>query len=239
MSQPHTQQGPVGVILLDTAFPRPPGDVGNPATFGGQALHEVVSGATAARVVDGDPRDPGLLAGFLAARDRLVARGAVVITTTCGILAVHQAALQQGCPVPVIASALDVVPGLVAAGQRIGIMAMDSRSVGPALLAAVGAPADTPVVGLERGAELYPVLRRNRAGDTLDPARATADVVAAGQALVTKAPGLAAIVLECANLPPYRAALARATGLPVHDILTLIAGRTGLAVPGVPLQGQT
>lgn len=222
----------VGVIMLDTAFPRPAGDLGNPETFAGRALYEVVPGATAARVVAGDARDPDLLAGFLAARDRLVARGAAAVTTSCGILAFHQDALQAGCPVPVYASALIQMPALLAAGGRVGVMAMDSRNVTPALLAAVGAPADTPVVGLEDGTELYPTLRRNRAGDILDLARAEADVIAAGRALVARAPDLTAIVLECANLPPYRAALSRALGLPVHDILTLIAARGGLAIPG-------
>lgn len=86
------------------------------------------------------------------------------------------------------------------------------------------APPDTPVIGLETGAEIYPVRGRNRDGDVLELGRATADLVIAGQALVAQAPGLSALVLESANLPPCRAALTRATGLPVHDILTLIAG---------------
>jgi hypothetical protein len=32
-------------------------------------------------------------------------------------------------------------------------------------------------------------------------------------------------VLECTNLPPYRAALARALGLPVHDLVTMLRPR--------------
>src|SRR5690606_17137659 len=134
-----------------------------------------------------------------------------VVTTSCGILARYQAPLQAGCPVPVLASALGQLPRRLAEAGSVGVMAMDSRSITPALLDAVGAPADTPVAGLEEGAELYPVLRRNRAGDRLDPDRAAADVIAAGRRLA--AAGAQAIVLECANLPPYRAALARATGL--------------------------
>jgi hypothetical protein len=33
------------------------------------------------------------------------------------------------------------------------------------------------------------------------------------------------VVLECTNMPPYRDALARELGLPVHDLVTLIEGR--------------
>ncbi|WP_294924971.1 aspartate/glutamate racemase family protein [uncultured Paracoccus sp.] len=215
----------VGVIMLNTAFPRPPGDIGNPETFAGTALYEVVEAATVARLQAGDGTD--LLDGFLAARDRLVARGAGIVTTSCGILVLHQAALAQGCPVPVLTSALLAIPRIEAeTGARVGVLAMDARSITPAHLAAAGARPDTPVAGLESGRELYPTLRRNDARDQLDPARARADVIAAGRDLLRIAPDIGAIVVECTNLPPYSDALARATGLPVHDILTLLPGRT-------------
>lgn len=223
-----SSEAKVGVIMLDTAFPRPLGDIGNPATFGGQGLYEIVSGATASRVIEGDPRDPDLLAGFLAARDRLIARGASVILTSCGILAMHQQALQKGCSAAVISSALIDLSRLLGGGHTVGVMAMDSRSVSPALLQAVGAPADTPVIGLEEGLTLYPTLKRNQAGDTLDLVAAEADVIAAGLRLKANYPKISALLLECANLPPYRAALSKALGLPVYDVLTLMADQTAL-----------
>lgn len=210
----------VGVIMLSTAFPRPPGDIGNSETFRGRMLREVVEDATVARVMDGDARDPALAAAFVAARDRLAARGADIVTTSCGVLVLHQDRLRQGSPVPVTASALLQLPRRIAEYGRVGVMAMDSAGITPAHLEAAGAPADTPVVGLEDGDELHRVLRANSPDVPLDPQRAEADVVAAGRRLLASHPGLRAIVLECTNLPPYREALARATGLPVFDILT-------------------
>lgn len=210
----------VGVIMLRTAFPRPPGDIGNAETFGGRALYEVVEAATVARVMGGDPQDPELAAAFVAARDRLLARGAELVTTSCGVLVFHQARLQAGCPVPVASSALIQLPRRIAEFGQVGVMAMDSRSLTPAHLEAAGAPPGTPVVGLEDGAEIYRVLRANSPEVPLDAAGAEADVVAAGRRLIAAHPGIRAIVLECTNLPPYRRALAEATGLPVYDILT-------------------
>ncbi len=35
-------------------------------------------------------------------------------------------------------------------------------------------------------------------------------------------PSIGALVLECTNLPPYAAALRRALGLPVYDVLDLL-----------------
>ena len=47
-------------------------------------------------------------------------------------------------------------------------------------------------------------------------------MVDAAARLAARVPGLTDIVLECTNMPPYRDAVARATGLPVHDIETLL-----------------
>ena len=40
--------------------------------------------------------------------------------------------------------------------------------------------------------------------------------------LVAEHPEIGAIVLECTNMPPYRADIQAATGLPVFDITTLV-----------------
>jgi len=42
-------------------------------------------------------------------------------------------------------------------------------------------------------------------------------------ALLRSHPGLDTLVLECTNLPPYQRALEQALGLPVLDVLDLLA----------------
>jgi hypothetical protein len=71
------------------------------------------------------------------------------------------------------------------------------------------------VVGLPRDG----ALARAVFGDAprLDRARVRDEVVDAGLRLKEAEPSLGAIVLECTNLPPYRDALMRAVGVPVHD----------------------
>jgi len=63
--------------------------------------------------------------------------------------------------------------------------------------------------------------------DTLDEGEARRATVAAAERLVERRPDVRAIVLECTNLPPYADAVRDATGLPVHDITTLVRSRFG------------
>ena len=97
----------VGMLLLETRFPRIPGDGGNAATWPFPVLWRVVSGATPDRVV----RDRGgVVEDFVAAGRELVALGADGITTNCGFLVLHQERLARECGVPVAASSLLQVP---------------------------------------------------------------------------------------------------------------------------------
>ena len=52
--------------------------------------------------------------------------------------------------------------------------------------------------------------------------QAERDVVSAGVRLVEEYPEVGAIVVECANMPPYSAALRQRLGLPVFDPVSFI-----------------
>lgn len=210
-------QGFLGVIVLDTHFPRPPGDVGCPQTWaraGIPARLRVVPGASAQRVVQ--EQDPVLLGPFVDAARTLEAEGARLITTSCGFLAAWQAELQAAVSVSVITSSLLQCAELPAPG----IVTFDAASLHPGLLRKAGVPDGTPVTGLAPGCELQ---SRILADDTvLDLAQAQRDVVAAAVQLVSRHPQVQTVVLECTNMPPYRSAVEVATGRPVHDLETLL-----------------
>ncbi|MBL8671381.1 MAG: aspartate/glutamate racemase family protein [Alphaproteobacteria bacterium] len=218
---------PVGVIMLDTRFPRPPGDIGNPATFGGDVIYERVPGAVPERVVGETGTDRALLQPFLGARDVLVRRGADVIATSCGFLVLFQEAMAAGCATPVLTSSLVMLPALERSlrskGKRPAVLTFHGGRLGPEHLRAAGARADTPIAGTEHGSEL---VRRILANEpSMDLAAAERDVVDAGRSLMQAHAGIGAIVLECTNMPPYREALRRACGVPVYDIVTMIAAQ--------------
>ena len=217
----------VGMLLLETRFPRIPGDGGNAGTWPFPMLHRVVGGATPDRVVR--DRD-GVVDAFAAAARELVAIGADGITTNCGFLVLHQDRLAQECGVPVAASSLLQVPWverLLPPERRVGVLTVEAGSLTPRHLECAGARPDTPVEGTEGGAELTRVLLGDE--PELDVERARKDVVAAARRLVERRRDLGAIVLECTNMPPYASEVARATGLPVYDFYSFVCWfRAGL-----------
>lgn len=210
----------IGVLMLETRFPRPVGDVGHPESFaqlGLHAIHRVLPGASPQRIVS--PDDPGLLHEFIAAGLSLVAQGATLITTSCGFLARYQAAMSEALPVPVITSSLL----LCAALPRPLVLTIDAASLSPELLRAAGVPKDTTVIGVPPESHFRQQILGNQ--PTLDLARAEAELVALVKGLKTSHPEAQSLVLECTNMPPYAEALAAASGLPVHHLMSAIAER--------------
>jgi len=98
----------LGILTLDTSFPRIPGDVGAPETFAFPVRHAVVRGAGVEGVVH--DADPALLPAFVDAARKLQAEGCIAITTTCGFLVQWQSALSEEVDVPVLTSALLQLP---------------------------------------------------------------------------------------------------------------------------------
>jgi hypothetical protein len=174
------------------------------------------------RIQDASPQrvvveaDVTLHVTFVQAMQQLAADGAAMISTSCGFLAAQQTLFSQAVSVPVVSSSLLQCAEL----YRPGIVTFDAASLSPAVLRGAGVPPDTPVQGLEPGCELHQRILGNEL--RLDLAAAEQDVVSSALRLIERHPDIESIVLECTNMPPYRAAIERATHLPVHDIETLL-----------------
>jgi hypothetical protein len=213
----------VGILMLDTRFPRIPGDMGNAGTFDFPVRYHRVAGASPERVVRAGPQD--LLPAFIEGARFLEREGVRAITTNCGFLACFQPDLARAVSVPVFTSSLMLVPlvsRMLAPGRAVGILTVDASALGAAHLRAAGIAPGTPVAvaGLETEKEFTRVLL----GDLLelDVEAARQEHLTVARRLVEEHPEVGAIVLECTNMPPYRADIQAATGLPVFDITTLV-----------------
>ena len=212
---------PLGVLMLDTRFTRFVGDIGNPESYSEQTLFEVVRGATVDKVVPA--KAPPLVEDFVKAGERLIARGADAITTGCGFLVLNQAELASRLRVPVATSALLLIPSLtklLPAGKRLGVLTFSARDLTPAHFLAAGAPPDMPVEGVARDGVFQKAIYEQPCADSA--AAREAEVVAAARRLIARHADIGAVLFECTNFPPHRAAVEQATGLPVYDVFTLI-----------------
>jgi len=145
----------VGILMLDTNFPRAPGDTGNAATWPFPVLYKVVKGATAREVVH--EKGGKLRQAFLDAAAELVKEGADGITTTGGFLSVFQKDLAAHVGVPVASSSLLQVPlaqSLLPPGRRVGILTVQGERLGADHLKAIDVDPTVPIVGTEKGTEL-------------------------------------------------------------------------------------
>lgn len=216
----------LGILMMDVDIPRPPGDVGNPATWPFAVRYRRVRGITPEQL--GHAVDPAVLARFVEEIQALASEGVDGILTSCGFLALYQRELSDAAGVPIATSALLQLPAvraIVGATRPIGIITVDARSLSPAHLMAAGAtdareqPHRYPVAGLADGCHLQRVIQGR--DSSLDTARAAIDVLEAATRLEQSHPTLAAVVLECANMPPYAAHLRAVLGLPVFDAVDL------------------
>jgi hypothetical protein len=211
----------VGILMLDTKWPRPPGDTGNALTWPFPVLYKVVPGASARVVIHEQGR--GLGPAFLKAAEELVKEGADGITTTGGFLAIFQKQLAEHVQVPVASSSLMQVPlvqRLLPPGKRVGVLSVQGDRITPEHWDAVGAPHDTPVMGTEGGREFTRVML----GDTIDMdyEAAEQDILEAGETLLKRHPDVGAIVTENHNMAPYAAALNRRLRIPIYTVYTFV-----------------
>lgn len=211
----------IGILMLDTHFRRLPGDIGNARSWSTPVQFRVVRGADPAAIVHGRPGD--FLQPFIDAALDLVSCGVRGITTSCGFLALLQKELAAALPVPVATSSLlqaPLIEAMLPAGQQVGILTFAPEALSARHLSAVGVRTDTPIEGLAPDSLFRQVYGAK--GGISDFATLEQEVVAAAQALVEKHPNVGAILCECTNLPPHSAAIARATGRPVFDIIGFV-----------------
>jgi hypothetical protein len=207
--------------MLDTHFRRLPGDIGNARSWSTPVQFRVVRGADPAAIVHGRPGD--FLQPFINAALDLVSCGVRGITTSCGFLALLQKELAAALPVPVATSSLlqaPLIEAMLPAGQQVGILTFAPEALSARHLAAVGVRTDTPIEGLAPDSLFRQVYGAK--GGVSDFATLEQEVIAAALALVEKHPNVGAILCECTNLPPHSAAIARATGRPVFDIIGFV-----------------
>jgi Asp/Glu/hydantoin racemase len=213
---------PIGILMLNTRFPRVPGDMGNATTWDFPVLYKIVELATPDKVVR--KGGEGLLDPFIKGAKELEREGVRAITTNCGFLALFQKELASAVDVPVFTSSLMQVPlvyAMLKPWQKVGILTIHAKSFSRKHLAATGVDKIPYVIlGTEDEKEFSRAILDDEM--ELDVEQSQKDLIRIARCLKEDHPEVGAIVLECTNMPPYAAAIQREVNLPVFDIYTLV-----------------
>lgn len=210
----------LGVLSLESHFPKPPGHIKNPSSLPFTTSYEIIEGLTVPLLLN-DP-SPEMTKPLIEAAQRLERNGVKAITGSCGFLALFQTQIAAAVNVPVFVSSLiqaDMIHRMTA--RPVGVITASADLLTPQHLSAVGA-GNVPLVieGMDQGAEFSQVILRNDRND-MDLEKIESELLEAGERLMDRAPEVGAILLECTDLPPYAHTLQARLGRPVFDIITL------------------
>ena len=212
----------VGVISLESYFPKPEGHIKHPASFDFPVIYKTVEGATIERLIR--DRDPALLAPFIEAAKDLEREGVKAITGSCGFLALHQKEIAEAVDIPVFMSSLIQVPlvsRMIKPSQKVGVVVANSEALTDAHLSGVGIQ-DEPMViaGMQDQPQFAEVILRGDSND-LDMDKFETELTTVVEKMLDENPEVGAIVLECTDLSHFAPALHRKFGLPVFDLSSL------------------
>jgi hypothetical protein len=189
----------IGILMLESRFPRIPGDMGNANTWNFPVLYKIIKGASPDAVIRKGGRN--LLESFISGAKELEKEGVGAITTNCGFLAMFHREMASAVDIPVFTSSLMQVPlvhTMLKSAQKVGIITIHSESLTRRHLAAVGADqVPQVIVGTEKETEFSRVILDDEM--VLDVEKAEAELVRIALKLISDNPDVGAIVLECTN----------------------------------------
>ena len=210
----------IGVLSLESYFPKPPGHIKNPSSLPFTVTYEILKALTVPELLNNPSEN--MLRPILEAAKRLEAQGVRAITGSCGFLALFQREIAEVVSIPVFVSALLQVPlAFQMTRSAVGVLTASAPALTDKHIEAVGAKG-VPIViqGLEDTEEFASVILRNERDD-IDLYKIENEILAAGAALVARAPDIKSIVLECTDMPPFAKSLQRRLNRPIFDLTTL------------------
>jgi Asp/Glu/hydantoin racemase len=232
----------LGILMLDTNFPRIIGDAGNVDSYDVPARTHVVSGAGSVDIVKNEQPSNHLIDAFCTAARELEKDGAFAIVSTCGFLITIQDIISNAVGIPVMVSALSLYPRIMSEFNNgtIGILTASRKDLGDTVLKAAAIdPAKIHLAGMEECTEFSDAILQSKEKQLakINSVEIERYAVKQAQNLLEKDSNISAFLLECGNLPPYAQAISLATDRPVYSILDGAKHLTKLV--SVKIQSET
>ena len=212
----------IGVLMLDSRFPRIVGDVGNAKTWNFPVLFKKVENATPTKVVLNLKKED--IQPFIDAAKELEKCGVKAITTSCGFLALFQKELSEEVSIPVFTSALIMLPMIsrMIGNRKVLVLTANSDTLTKKHIESVCGSIDNinmDVVGTQPKPTFTHFTVQN--WESVDLEKCEQDIMETIDAAMEKEK-YGAILLECTNMPPYSDKIRQRYGLPVFDFISLM-----------------
>ena len=213
----------LGILLLDTKAPRMPGDIGNATTFKFPVRYKKVEGITVEKVINNRSCDSALVDSFIEAGKELEKEGIKAITTSCGFTALFQKKMVESLNLLVFMSSLIQIPlvhSMIGKNKIIGVLTANKEKLTKKHLEAVGVK-NIPVCiyGMEKEENFANMILNQQPFGNIT--KIEKEIIKISTKLGKKNENIGAIVLECANMPPFAHAIQCEIGLPVFDLVSL------------------
>lgn len=209
----------LGIIMLETKFPRMIGDIGNAKTWDFPVLYKTVPVTPDKAVFNLQADD---IRPFIEAAKELEKAGVKSITTSCGFLSLFQKEMAQAVHIPVFTSALMMVSWIdPLINGKVGVLTANSQTLTKKHLEAAHI-SNIPVViyGLQDEEVFTSFTVQN--WHSVNTEKCREELISVSTKMIQENPDVKAIVLECTNMPPYTEDIKKATGRPVFDLVNMV-----------------
>lgn len=215
----------IGILMLDTRFPRIPGDIGNARSYSVPVRYKIVKDAKASKVMGKEP-EKELLELFIQGARELEAEGVKAITTSCGFLAAYQKDLAAAVNVPVFTSAMMLAPlvhTMINPAKKIGIFTERAWNINENHFNKAGwSSKDIPVCvsGMLEGSPFPALFIDGGLEEELEVLEGCMEELTRRH--MKEHPDTGAIIFECTNFGPFSRMVQDISGVPVFGINQLL-----------------
>ena len=215
----------IGIIMLNTTFPRIVGDCGNARTWNFPVKYEIVKEIPNDKVVLNLEYEDIL--PFAEAAKKLEAEGVKAITTSCGFLALFQETLTKEVNVPIFTSSLIMLPlirRMINPNKKILVMTANSETLSNQHFLSAGVKKENfnlEILGTQHKKTFTNFTVQNWQKVNIDECRQDLfEVLDDCQSLQENNVG--AMLLECTNMCPFSDDIRERYNLPVFDFVSLV-----------------
>lgn len=213
---------PIGILCLESFFPKPKGHIRNPRTFAFPTLIRVIQGVDIPRMLFNPT--PDLITPFIEAAKALEREGVKAITGSCGFMALFQERLSAELHIPVFMSSLVQIPLirlLHGKDVRLGVLTASKKALTAEHFRQCNADINAVYIeGMEGNPEFWETVIEGKRHD-VDMEKFEEEIVRAAETMV-KQHKLDALLLECTDLSAFAKAIQARVNIPIYDITSMV-----------------